>query len=319
MWFVYLRTSFATSEGVLIPSSAPTAPARLVGPCMHDASSCTTPSAFGSPPYATESSFGSSSWIFTPSMAASSVSAPCISMSNAFWTARSPLALATATGLDAQRLGGGSGRAGRMGNAMSRARVAATPTAVEVRNTRRDMRSHTGSSAQVGVRRLRPRAGPVNLLPVSLEDPLSVRVVVRGILGAATALAALALLVVSIGAKHIEWHLVALTLTLWSAWSFFDSLFGSVVEPLGRFLGNALTGGAMPGGTAITIEDEIVMLERLLDADPPPPAHRVVLAGIRLAEIYRTHQHDAAKAEALIDRLVGRYPEAPELEHVRPR
>ena len=141
---------------------------------------------------------------------------------------------------------------------------------------------------------------------------------VRGILGGATALAALALLVVSIGAKHIEWRLVALTLTLWSAWSFFDSVFGSVVEPFGRFLGNALTGGAMPGGTAITIEQETVMLEHLLDADPAPSAHRVVLAGIRLAEIYRTHQHDAAKAEALIDRLVGRYPNAPELKYVRP-
>ena len=168
------------------------------------------------------------------------------------------------------------------------------------------------------MRRLRPRAGPVNLLPVSLEDPPSVRVVMRGILGGAMAVAALALLVVSIDAKHIEWRLVALTLTLWSAWGFFDSLFGSVVEPFGRFLGNALTGGAMPGGPAITIEDETIMLERLLDADPTPPTHRVVLAGIRLAEIYRTHQHDAAKAEALIDRLVGRYPDAPELKYVRP-
>src|SRR5207249_2062027 len=82
--------------------------------------------------------------------------------------------------------------------------------------------------------------------------------------------AALALIVVSIDAKHIEWRLVALTLTLWSAWGFFDSLFGSVVEPFGRFLGNALTGGAMPGGPAITIEDETIMLERLLDADPTP-------------------------------------------------
>ena len=91
-----------------------------------------------------------------------------------------------------------------------------------------------------------------------------------------------------------------------------------MVEPFGRFLGNALTGGAMPGGPAITIEDETILLERLLDADPTPPTHRVVLAGIRLAEIYRTHQHDAAKAEALIDRLVGRYPDAPELKYVRP-
>jgi len=152
---------------------------------------------------------------------------------------------------------------------------------------------------------------------VDLEDQLSVRVVLRGILGGGTAVAGLALVVVSIGARHVEWRLAALTLTLWSAWSFFDSLLGSVVEPLGRFLGNALTGGAMPGGTAITIQDETAMLERLLDADPPPPPHRVMLAGIRLAEIYRTHEHDAAKAEAVIDRLVSRYPDAPELKYVR--
>ncbi len=141
---------------------------------------------------------------------------------------------------------------------------------------------------------------------------------VRGILGVAMALAGLALVVVSIGAGHIDWRLTALVLTLWGAWGFFDSLLGSVLEPLGRFVGNALTGGAMPGGTAITIQDETAMLERLVDADPPPPPHRVVLAGIRLAEIYRTHQHDAAKAEAVIARLVRRYPDAPELKYVRP-
>ena len=50
MWLVYLSTSLATSLGVLIPSSAPTAPARLVGPCMHEASSWTTPSSLGRPP-----------------------------------------------------------------------------------------------------------------------------------------------------------------------------------------------------------------------------------------------------------------------------
>jgi hypothetical protein len=112
---------------------------------------------------------------------------------------------------------------------------------------------------------------------------------------------------------------MALALTLWSAWGFFDSLFGSVVEPLGRFVGGLLTGGAMPDGTAITMADETAMLERLLEADPAPPPHRVLLAGIRLAEIYRTHQHDSAKAEAVITRLASRYPDAPELKYVRPR
>jgi hypothetical protein len=125
--------------------------------------------------------------------------------------------------------------------------------------------------------------------------------------------------VVFFGSGHLEWRLVALVLALWGAWSVFDSVFGAVVEPLGRFLGNALTGGAMPGGTAITIDQETAMLEHLLDADPPAVPHRVALAGIRLAEIYRTHQHDAAKADALLDRLVTRYPDAPELKYVRPR
>ena len=37
-------------EGVRTPSRAPTAPARFFGPCIHDESSCTMPSAFGKPP-----------------------------------------------------------------------------------------------------------------------------------------------------------------------------------------------------------------------------------------------------------------------------
>jgi len=154
---------------------------------------------------------------------------------------------------------------------------------------------------------------------VDFADPPSLRGVMRGILGAALALGCVALVAVSISTRHIEWRLVSLVLTLWAAWSFFDGLFGTLLEPLGRFMSNALTGGAMPGGTTITIDQETEMLEHLVHSDPPPPPHRVVLAGIRLAEIYRTHQRDPAKAEALIDRLLERYPEAPELQYVRPR
>jgi len=154
---------------------------------------------------------------------------------------------------------------------------------------------------------------------VDFADPPSLRGVMRGILGAALALGCVALVAVSISTRHIEWRLVSLVLTLWAAWSFFDGVFGTLLEPLGRFMSNALTGGAMPGGTTITIDQETEMLEHLVHSDPPPPPHRVVLAGIRLAEIYRTHQRDAAKAEALIDRLLERYPEAPELQYVRPR
>jgi len=76
-------------------------------------------------------------------MTASRVSAPCISRSTAFWTARSPLALATTTGLVAQRLSGGRGRTGRIGCGISRAAAAAMPTAVDARNSRRDRISST--------------------------------------------------------------------------------------------------------------------------------------------------------------------------------
>jgi len=161
---------------------------------------------------------------------------------------------------------------------------------------------------------LRPRAGP-NLPTVHYEDPPSPSAVIRGILGAAAGVVAVSLVIVFVTTGHVAWKLLALFLALWGAWSFFGQLFETLVSPLGRFFGSALTGGAMPPGTGITIEQEMATLERLLAADLP--THRAILAGIRLAEIYRTHQKDAAKADALIATLASRYPDAPELKYVR--
>ncbi len=152
---------------------------------------------------------------------------------------------------------------------------------------------------------------------MNLEDPPGPRVVFRGMLGAAALVAGVALVALFVGSGRVEWKLVALLLVLWSAYSFFDSLLGGAVEPFGRFVAGQLTGGDMPDGARITIDMETASLERLLAADPPPPAHRVILAGIRLAEIYRTHERDAAKADALISRLATQYPDAPELRYVR--
>ncbi len=140
----------------------------------------------------------------------------------------------------------------------------------------------------------------------------------QGILGGATVLALVALVVVLIATREVPWRLVALTLSLWGAYGFLDALAGGVVEPLGRFFQTQLAGGDMPDATRITIEQETALLERLLDADPPPSAHRAALAGIRLAEIYRTHEHAPDKADALLARLTARYPHAPELAHSRP-
>src|SRR5689334_23717278 len=94
-----------------MPSSAATAPARRVGPCTQLASSCTTPSSLGNPPYPTDSSEGSSSWIFTPSTPASSVSVPLVINSTASFTPRMPFAEETAASL-ATRLRRTHGAAG---------------------------------------------------------------------------------------------------------------------------------------------------------------------------------------------------------------
>jgi hypothetical protein len=134
------------------------------------------------------------------------------------------------------------------------------------------------------------------------------------VLGGATVLAGVVLLALLVGSGRIEWKLVTLMLGLWGAYSFFDSLLAGLVEPFGRFLAGQLFGTDLGGATHLTIDQESVALED----DAPPSAHRVMLAGIRLAEIYRTHEHDPAKADALIARLAAQYPDAPELRYVRP-
>jgi hypothetical protein len=141
--------------------------------------------------------------------------------------------------------------------------------------------------------------------------------VIRGILGVAAGAVALFLVVAFLATGRVEWQLVALGLALWGAFSFFTSLFDALVSPLGRLLGGALTGDGMPA-TGLSIDAEVAALERLLAADPPPSRHRALMAGIRLAEIYRTSQDDPAKADALIARLASEYPDAPELKYVRP-
>src|SRR6478672_5622555 len=80
-------TACATFEGVRTPSSEATPPARLFGPCMQHESSCTTPSAFGRPPYPTLESRGSNSTILTPETTASNPSDPAVIMLKAFCAA----------------------------------------------------------------------------------------------------------------------------------------------------------------------------------------------------------------------------------------
>jgi hypothetical protein len=68
-------------------------------------------------------------------------------------------------------------------------------------------------------------------------------------------------------------------------------------------------------GMPESIADQAARYERMLAGDGSLDPHQAVLVGIRLAEIYRTLQHDDAKADALLARMRAAYPNAPELSH----
>jgi hypothetical protein len=144
-----------------------------------------------------------------------------------------------------------------------------------------------------------------------LHDSPSPLAVFRRITGAALVLATIALLVVSVNSRRLEWRLVALVLALWTFWSSGSEIYQRFLEPAGSFLF-----GQIFGGSRITLADEIADLEHRLSAGDLP-ADREVLAGLRLAEIYRCYRADMPRALELLDRLLLKYPDHPELRSAR--
>ena len=102
-----------------------------------------------------------------------------------------------------------------------------------------------------------------------------------------------------------DWKLVA-----------FAGLVLALTDVVATLLGMAGTGlSRMFQGSAITLDDEIADLEMRL-ADPTLAAEHEIPAALRLAEIYRKYRHDSRRAEALVDRVRAKYPDAPELHGV---
>ena len=114
-----------------------------------------------------------------------------------------------------------------------------------------------------------------------------------------------------------EWGALALASAVWTLWGVISGLLANVLSPLATLFGNLVTGGSTGFGPPanVTIAEETAVLERRLEQGPS--AHQRILAGIRLAEIYRTHGRDAVKADAVIARLCVQYPDASELRFVR--
>jgi len=147
------------------------------------------------------------------------------------------------------------------------------------------------------------------------SDPPSPLAVIRGFLGTALLLTTLALVVLFFSTGHVDKQLGLTVGLLWLVWGVASDLVGRVFQPLLGFLGGQLLGGADSGPPLnIDLTRETAMLEQLM-ANPPSVPHREIMAGIRLAEIYRMHQGDRAKSDALLARLRAKYPEARELRH----
>ena len=69
------------------------------------------------------------------------------------------------------------------------------------------------------------------------------------------------------------------------------------------------------GTPAPTFAQEAELLEHLLAHDPPP--EKEPLWAVRLAELYRTHLGQSGRADALLDRMLLKYPTSRELQVAR--
>jgi len=135
--------------------------------------------------------------------------------------------------------------------------------------------------------------------------------VVRGIFVGAMVVAGVGTVVVAIDSGEIPWRGLGLLGGLWTLWIFGAHLYDMLLAPLGQFLYRQLFTGSV-----ITLDDEIADLEARL-AQPELPRQREILAGIRLAEIYRERMYDKPRADALLDQLLVKYPDSTELRIAR--
>lgn len=144
--------------------------------------------------------------------------------------------------------------------------------------------------------------------PLDPPDPISI---VRRVFIGALAVAGVAAVAAALASGEVPWRLLALVGVLWTMWAFASQLYEVAIAPLGRFLHRQVFTGSV-----ITLDDEIADLETRLASGRLPP-QREILAGIRLAEIYRERLSDKPRADALLDRLAVKYPESTELRVAR--
>ncbi len=136
--------------------------------------------------------------------------------------------------------------------------------------------------------------------------------VVRGVFGTATAVS----LAIGLLGSEPRWFAFAgATGLIWWGW---DLMLEHVFLPVGDWVIGAFAGGELDSRapeTRLTLEDNIRLLERHLE-------HRTsqkvdINSAIRLEEIYRTVKKDPNRASRVIQTVLDRYPDAPELERFK--
>jgi ribosomal protein L30/L7E len=142
--------------------------------------------------------------------------------------------------------------------------------------------------------------------PLEPHDP---RAALRRILGGVTVVAWIVAGVAWWSGGSIDWAIVGFAGGMWGIYTFL-TVIAETLTDAGRFIGNQFTGNVALPVPQDTIDQQVARFERMLQG--PLERHREILIGIRLAEIYRTHFHDEAKAAALLERLRAKYPDAPE-------
>jgi hypothetical protein len=102
---------------------------------------------------------------------------------------------------------------------------------------------------------------------------------------------------------------------LWTAW---DVVWSRVVAPLGEWAARILTEGGFDGpppNTRPTLDDTIRLLESHLEHGASRKVE--IQAAIRLEEIYRTIRKEPDRARRVVERILEKYPRAPELGQLR--
>lgn len=157
-----------------------------------------------------------------------------------------------------------------------------------------------------------PAAYVLAVIGFNRQGPEDPRVALRRIIGGVTVVAWVLAGVSWVSSGSIDWALVGFAGTMWAIYSFLTTIVDTASD-LGRFVMNQFTGNVALPVPQDTIDAQTARFERMLAE--PLDRHREILIGIRLAEIYRTHELDDAKSTALLDRLRAKYPDAPELFH----